>query len=163
MGDLMERGLSWGAKHYFYGGSPAVVEELSAATVARFPGLRIVGSESPPFRTLTAGEMAAAVTRIRTSDAHFVWVGLGTPKQDFFVSQVSRQLLSVQVGVGAAFDFMAGAKREAPSWLQGYGLEWTFRLANEPRRLWRRYFIGGSRFVAAVIRDDMRSWRFARR
>jgi N-acetylglucosaminyldiphosphoundecaprenol N-acetyl-beta-D-mannosaminyltransferase len=114
------------------------------------PGVEIIGAESPPFRLLTEREEAEMTDRIRRLRPDIVWVGLGTPRQDLFIDQFRDRLGATLVAVGAAFDFLAGAKRQAPSWMQNSGLEWAFRLATEPRRLWRRYLVGNTRFLRAT-------------
>ena len=154
--DAMRRLAVWGRdrglRHYLYGGRPPVVEAL--AGWFRRTGAEVVGADAPPFRPASDEELREAAERMRAAGADVVWVGLGTPKQDL-VAERLRDLGAAPVlcCVGAAFDFVAGAKRRAPAWMQRAGLEWTFRLAAEPRRLWRRYLVGGPRFVAAVSRD----------
>jgi N-acetylglucosaminyldiphosphoundecaprenol N-acetyl-beta-D-mannosaminyltransferase len=138
-----ERGLPVG----LYGGSPAVLEALRARLLARFPRLRIPFAWSPPFRALEASEEEALLESIEASGARVLFVGLGCPKQERWMAAQRARLPCALVGVGAAFDFLAGAKPQAPPVLQRAGLEWLFRLACEPRRLWRRYLVGGSRFV----------------
>jgi N-acetylglucosaminyldiphosphoundecaprenol N-acetyl-beta-D-mannosaminyltransferase len=135
---------------YLYGGSPQVVELLRSNLGQAFPGLRIVGSESPPYRELTPEEDAAMVGRINASGARLVFVGLGCPKQDHFAFDHRDRIDAIQLCVGAAFDFHAGAKRVAPAWMQRCGLEWLFRLIQEPRRLWRRYLVTNTLFVAKL-------------
>lgn len=127
---------------YLYGGTEERLRDLEGRLKSRFPSLRISGSEAPPFRPLSAEEEAAAVERIRTSGADLVFVGLGAPKQEAFMKR-NRDLLPgrVLIGVGAAFDFHAGVVRQAPLWVQRSGLEWFFRLAMEPKRLWKRYLL----------------------
>src|SRR5580704_14036471 len=127
-------GVQFGYRHYFYGGTPIVVERLVSSLTRRFPGLIVAGYRSPPFRTLTAEEDAAEIATINETSPDFVWIGLGTPKQDRWMAEhVGRIEATALLGVGAAFDFVAGAKRNAPSWMQRAGLEWAFRLATEPR------------------------------
>ena len=152
----LDAGRAHGLKHYFYGSSPEVVERLAANLRARFPGLEIAGVESPPFRPLTDEESAALVERVRGSGADVVWVGLGTPKQDVFVDAYRDRLGAALVAVGAAFDFHAGTKKQAPAWVQRIGMEWAFRLLAEPGRLWKRYLVGNSQFVWGVLRDKPR-------
>lgn len=139
MDAVLRDGLRWGARHYFYGSSPEVVERLGEVLPQKYDGVSIVGLESPPYRPLTEGETVATRQRLARSGAHYVWVGLGTPKQDVFVHEFAAGSRSVVVGIGAAFDFAAGTLREAPALVHGSGLEWLFRLANEPRRLTGRY------------------------
>lgn len=150
---LLDEGRAHGIRHYFYGSSPEVVEELATRMRARFPGLEVVGVESPPFRALSAEESDALVERVRSAGADVVWVGLGTPKQDVFVDSYRDKLGAALVAVGAAFDFHAGAKKQAPRWVQRIGMEWAFRLLVEPGRLWKRYLVGNTQFVWGVLRD----------
>lgn len=149
--DVLDRGRPHGLRHHLYGGHPAVTERLEHALVERLPGLRIVGRESPPFRDLTPDEEEAALARLRQSDADVVWVGLGTPRQDIAVQRL-RELGRPVVAVGAAFDFHAGVKRQAPAWIRRAGLEWLFRLTTEPRRLWKRYLVGNPVFLYGLAR-----------
>lgn len=141
-----------GERHFFYGGGEGVVERLVERLRARFPGLRVAGSYTPPFRPLTAAEDADVVRRINDAEPDIVWVGLSTPKQERWMREHAGRLRApVLVGVGAAFDFNAGLKRQAPHWMQRAGLEWSFRLATEPRRLWRRYLTNNPAFVWKVL------------
>jgi len=139
-------------KHYLLGGTPRVAELLREELLRRFPQALIVGTSSPPFRDLTPKEWEREVDTIRASGAQLVWVGLGTPKQDWAVSALARKTATVVLAVGAAFDFIAGEQRQAPRWMQRNGLEWLFRLSTDPRRLWRRYVFGNARFIQAVLR-----------
>lgn len=142
--DLMQAacGLSRsrGYTHYFYGADPGVASSLAQRLSAQFPGLSIVGTYSPPRGPEDAQREAREVEAINASRADMVWVGLGTGKQERWMA-VHRPHLDapVLIGVGAAFDFLAGSKRQAPRWMRGAGLEWCFRLLQEPRRLWPRY------------------------
>lgn len=135
---------------YLYGGHPEVLTRLHVRLLDRHPGLRIVGAEAPPFRALTPEEDAAVVERIERSAAGLVFIGLGCPKQELFAAAHAGRIHAVQLCVGAAFDFLAGAKPTAPRWMQDRGLEWLFRLASEPRRLWRRYLVANSLFLAQL-------------
>jgi N-acetylglucosaminyldiphosphoundecaprenol N-acetyl-beta-D-mannosaminyltransferase len=153
--DLMlavcQRSLEVGWRHYFYGGAPGVAGDLAVALQARFPGLQVAGGYSPPFGPLSVDEDRAISAQIAASQADIVWVGLGAPRQELWMSEhCGRVGAPVLVGVGAAFDFLSGRKRQAPRWVQRGGLEWLFRLLSEPRRLWRRYVLGYPRFVALV-------------
>ena len=139
-----ERGVSI----YLYGSTPDVLAKLSTALTTKFPTLRIAGAESPPFRALTPDEDAAAVRRINDSGAGLVFIGLGAPKQEVYAYEHRHTIQAVQVGVGAAFDFHAGLKSIAPAWMQRRGLEWLYRLVKEPRRLWKRYLVTNSVYVA---------------
>ena len=120
----------------------------------RYPGVKIVGGYSPPFRELDDEEIAAVTDEINRSGADVVWVGIGQPKQEKWMARMRDRLNApVLIGVGAAFDFHAGLVPQAPSWMQELGLEWAYRLAHEPRRLWRRYARYNPRFVAAFARQ----------
>jgi N-acetylglucosaminyldiphosphoundecaprenol N-acetyl-beta-D-mannosaminyltransferase len=139
----------------FYGGTGDVLDDLAATLTGRFPGLRVAYRWSPPFRPLTAREEARVREELRRSGARVLFVGLGTPKQERWMAD-HRDLPMVMVGVGAAFDFLSGRKRQAPRALQGLGLEWLYRLAQEPRRLWRRYLYRNPRFVALFAAQLLR-------
>lgn len=145
--ESLERGWS----HYFYGAGPGVADELSSRLHSRFPGLKVVGTHTPPFRDITQEEVANVAQTINDSGADIVWVGLSSPKQERWMHQF-RPLLdaAVLVGIGAAFDIHAGRIRQAPRWMQRSGLEWAFRIAVEPRRLWRRYAQAIPRFMWEV-------------
>jgi len=136
--------------HFFYGGAPGVAEKLGEILQRRF-GIRVGGTYSPPFRPLNAFEKCRLQKIVRNAQPDVLWVGLSTPKQETWMAEF-RDLLGVPVmiGVGAAFDFLTGRTSQAPHWMREHGLEWFFRLVTEPRRLWRRYLIGGSRFVWQV-------------
>ena len=150
--DVFDLGQERGLRHYLLGSTPQVLERLEAELRRRFPRAEIVGSESPPFRALTEAERTAQRDRLRESGAQVVWVGLGTPKQDWESASLAGDLPVVFAAVGAAFDFVAGEKPQAPRWMQQRGLEWLYRLLTEPRRLWRRYLFGNARFVLAAAR-----------
>jgi N-acetylglucosaminyldiphosphoundecaprenol N-acetyl-beta-D-mannosaminyltransferase len=142
--------------HFFYGSTPAVLERLTARLSAAIPGLRICGTLSPPFRALTDADLEAHRARIVESGAQFVWVGLGAPKQEFWMAHNAPALQNaILFGVGAAFDFHAGVTRRAPEAMRKLGLEWLFRLASEPRRLWKRYLVTNTLFLAYAARDAM--------
>jgi N-acetylglucosaminyldiphosphoundecaprenol N-acetyl-beta-D-mannosaminyltransferase len=143
-----------GYRHFYYGGPPGVAEKLKAAMEAAHPGLVVAGTLSPPFRELTPEEDAAIVARINAARPDIVWVGLSTPKQETWMARHRGHIdAPVMVGVGAAFDFLAGTKRQAPRWMQRNGLEWLFRLATEPRRLWRRYIYIVPGFALLTARE----------
>lgn len=153
--ELMRRALQQGADrgwhHYFYGSTDETLEKLMAAVATLAPGASIVGYEAPPFRPLTAEEQTAALARIRDAGTDVLWVGLGMPKQELWMHEIRAELPGVAVvGVGAAFDFLAGVKPQAPPWMQRAGLEWLFRLATEPRRLWRRYLWNNPAFLVLM-------------
>jgi N-acetylglucosaminyldiphosphoundecaprenol N-acetyl-beta-D-mannosaminyltransferase len=154
-----DRGIPVG----FYGGSPETLEILLERARGEYPGLEVAFHESPPFRELTATEDAATVERVTASGARVLFIGLGCPKQERWIAEHRGRIPAVMVGVGAAFDFLAGTKRQAPRLLQRLGLEWLFRLASEPRRLWRRYLRHNPRFVALFARQVLLGRREAPR
>jgi N-acetylglucosaminyldiphosphoundecaprenol N-acetyl-beta-D-mannosaminyltransferase len=148
---LAARGVERGYRHFFYGGAPGVATRLAEVLMNRLPGLSVVGTLSPPFRPLSPLEDADVVAQINASRPDLVWVGLGTPRQDRWVAEhVGRIQAPALIPIGAAFDFIAGRVRQAPRWMQRRGLEWLFRLSQEPRRLWRRYLIGNPMFIALL-------------
>ncbi len=148
---LCERAAAEGVAVYLYGGSPEVVEQLQTNLRVKFPQLQIAGFESPPFRQLTPQEDREVVERINQSGAGLVFIGLGCPKQDIFAGEHRDRIQAVQVCVGAAFDFHAGVKKTAPDWMQKRGLEWAFRLWEEPGRLWKRYLATNSLFLWMLL------------
>lgn len=163
--DLMERycahAAGTGTPIYLYGGrSEQALALLTARLEERFPGLRIAGGWSPPFRPLTPDEQDRVVAEIDSSGAQIVWVGTGQPKQELWMSQMRPRLKApLLVGVGAAFDFHAGIVSQAPGWMQRNGLEWAYRLTREPKRLWRRYASQNPRFIVGFARQWMRGHR----
>jgi N-acetylglucosaminyldiphosphoundecaprenol N-acetyl-beta-D-mannosaminyltransferase len=140
-----------GWRHFFYGGAPGVAALLADHLKSLFPDLHVAGSYSPPFRPLTPEEEQVIVEQVNAARPDIIWVGLGTPKQERWMAEhLGRFDHSILIGVGAAFDFLSGNKRQAPLWIQRAGLEWLFRLVSEPRRLWRRY-IQYPRFLVLVV------------
>lgn len=159
MRSVMDRGRAVGARHFLYGGAPGVAEALERRLGAELPGIEVVGVSAPPFRPSTALELDADLTRIQAAHPDFVWVGLGAPKQEYWVEEArSRLQVAGLLAVGAAFDFHSGGKRRAPRWMQHVGLEWLYRLASEPRRLWRRYVVTNTKFLFLAVRQLARSW-----
>lgn len=154
--DLMlavcDAGRASGLTHYFYGGPPAVAEELKTKLCARFPGLTVVGTFTPPFRPLNEEETAALRADVARTRPDFIWVGLSTPKQERFMAAHWQTLdAGVLIGVGAAFDFHSGRVRQAPRWIQRSGFEWLFRLCTEPQRLGPRYLKTNPLFALRVL------------
>jgi N-acetylglucosaminyldiphosphoundecaprenol N-acetyl-beta-D-mannosaminyltransferase len=137
----------------FYGGAPEVLQALTARLQVKFPDLRIVYSFSPPFGKANGEEDEHVVETINNSGARILFVGLGCPKQEKWMAEHRGKINAVMLGVGAAFDFHAGAKSQAPAWMQKIGLEWFYRLVTEPRRLWRRYLYHNPRFVILAVLD----------
>lgn len=145
---LFQSGCRTGFRHFLYGSTPETLDRLQARLLGRFPDADIAGTLSPPFRALSDGEQAEVAERINASGADIVWVGLSTPKQEYWMAQMRGRLEApMLVGVGAAFDFHAGVKRQAPRFIQRSGFEWAFRLACEPRRLGRRYAVAIPGFI----------------
>ena len=143
-----------GYTHYFYGATADTLRLLEVKLKEKFPRLSIVGKYSPPFCALPENEDKEIVEEINRRNPDVLWVGLGSPKQDFWMRAHRERLnVPVMIGVGAAFDFVAGTKPQAPRWMRGLGLEWFFRLCCEPRRLWRRYLIGNTKFIYFLLRD----------
>ena len=142
-------------RFYLYGGrNQGALLQLTLNLRHRYPAVRIVGGYSPPHRPLSDEERDAVAEEINRTGADVVWVGIGVPKQEKWMAQMRPRLeAAVLVGVGAAFDFHAGLVSQAPGWLQRAGLEWAYRLAHEPRRLWRRYVRYNPRFVGAFARQ----------
>jgi N-acetylglucosaminyldiphosphoundecaprenol N-acetyl-beta-D-mannosaminyltransferase len=156
--DLMlavcERSVAARWRHFFYGGAGGIPELLARRLTERFPGLVVAGTYSPPFRALTAAEDEAIVERINAAAPDLVWVGISTPKQErWMAAHVGRIDAPVMVGCGAAFDFHAGVKRQAPRWMMRSGLEWAYRMMSEPRRLGPRYLVNNPLFLGLVLRQ----------
>lgn len=157
MYQVCDEGRSIGLRHYFYGGRPGVAQAMAANLTIKLPGLHVVGVETPPFGPLNEAVPHELAVRSSNAGADVIWIGLGTPKQDYLVPMLAPLTRAALVPVGAAFDFHSGAISEAPAALQGSGLEWLYRWSREPRRLWRRYLLGNPRFVAAVLKHRYRS------
>ena len=138
---------------YLYGGASETLEVLQRVLLERFPGLRIAGAYSPPFRALSEDEDAEVVRRINDSGAGTVWVSLGCPKQEKWMAAHRGRINAVMIGVGAAFDYHAGTIKRAPVWMQRNGLEWLHRLVSEPGRLWKRYLVTNTLFVIGAVRQ----------
>ena len=153
--EMCGRSAAFGYRHFLYGASPEVLASLTTRLQEKFPGLHIVGSLAPPFRTMTSEEDAAAVDLICRAEPDVVWVGLSTPKQERWMADHVGAVRGVLIGVGAAFDFHAGLKPQAPRWMQRTGLEWLFRLLSEPRRLYRRYLVNIPLFAVYLLLEAM--------
>ena len=158
--DLMERLLvdaqSRGLGVYVYGTTDRTLQALQTALHMAYPDLRIVGMHAPPFRPLSPEEDAADIARIHASGAHLVMTGLGCPKEDRWMFEHRGRVQAVMLGIGAGIDFHAGTVARAPTWMRDHGLEWLFRLTQEPRRLWRRYLVNNTLFVVGAMRQFAR-------
>lgn len=149
LSDQSNHGLS----HFLLGGSESTLRLLEDAVSTRFPAARVAGAYSPPFKPISPEEIERQAAMIRESGADIVWLGLGTPKQDYLAAELAPMIDRPVVCVGAAFDFIAGTRPEAPPVLSRIGLEWLFRFAVEPRRLWRRYLLGNPKFIRLVMSE----------
>ena len=151
-------GKSTTFKHFLLGGKQSTLDKLKAHFATRFPGVAIAGSHSPPFGEWPAGEVEMIIEKIRDCGANLIWVGLGCPKQEHWIAANKHQLPpGVYFGIGAAFAFHAGEVRQAPPLVQRLGMEWAYRVAMEPRRLFKRYFTYNSLFLYHLLRDHQRS------
>jgi N-acetylglucosaminyldiphosphoundecaprenol N-acetyl-beta-D-mannosaminyltransferase len=158
---VLQAGRSGGMRHFLYGATDETLRQLRSRLIGKFPDLRIAGSYAPPFRDLSIREEADVAERINRSRADIVWVGLGSPRQELWMARMRARLdAPVLVGVGAAFDFHAGRKRQAPRFIQRSGFEWAFRLACEPRRLWRRYAVVVPSFLTLSLLQRCRLRQF---
>lgn len=156
-----KQAASKGCRHFFYGGALGVPDRLAKLLRHEFRGLQVAGVYSPPFRPLTPTEDEEIVAMINGARADVLWVGLSTPKQEWWMHR-HRELLNVPVlvGVGAAFDIHSGVRRQAPAWVREHGMEWLFRLLQEPRRLWRRYLVNGPQFVFFLVLELLQLKKF---
>ncbi|MGZ2487552.1 N-acetylglucosaminyldiphosphoundecaprenol N-acetyl-beta-D-mannosaminyltransferase [Rhizobium pisi] len=146
---VFEAGTSKGIRHFLYGATAETLQQLQTRLLARFPEAEIAGSYAPPFHKLSPQEEADIADRLNRSGADIIWVGLSSPKQELWMARMRDRLdASMLIGVGAAFDFHAGLKRQAPRFIQRSGFEWAFRLLCEPRRLWRRYALVVPAFIS---------------
>jgi N-acetylglucosaminyldiphosphoundecaprenol N-acetyl-beta-D-mannosaminyltransferase len=152
-----------GYRHFLYGGEPGVAEFLKETLQRRFPDLRVVGTYTPPFRSLSAAEEEDVLTQVQASKPHILWVGLSTPKQERFMAQyINRLEVPLLVGVGAAFDYHTGRVRDCPGWVKRAGLQWLHRLLQDPRRLWKRYLRNNPAFVWNIALQTLKLRRFPR-
>ncbi len=150
--NVMKESVGSGWRHFFYGGGDGVAELLKAKLEAKFPGVQIVGTFTPPFRPLTADEEESLARQVAEAKPDCFWVGLSTPKQErFMAAYLNRLETTLMFGVGAAFDFHAGLVPQAPSWMQRAGLEWLYRLIKEPKRLWKRYLKNNPLFIGRMF------------
>jgi N-acetylglucosaminyldiphosphoundecaprenol N-acetyl-beta-D-mannosaminyltransferase len=153
---IMEKSQKEGYRHYFYGGADGVPELLKQKLQEKFPTIQVVGTYSPPFRPLSPEEDQQIVEMINETNPDIVWIGLSTPKQERWMSShVGRISAPVMIGVGAAFDFHAGLKSQAPRFIQRSGFEWLYRLVTEPKRLWKRYLVNNPLFIIGIVQQKL--------
>ncbi|MFT3985792.1 MAG: WecB/TagA/CpsF family glycosyltransferase [Lachnospiraceae bacterium] len=143
-----------GLRHFFYGAAEETLKQLEEKLKVQYPGLQIAGMYAPPFRNLTKEENTKIISLINDAGPDIIWIGLGAPKQENWMAEHEGQLLGVMLGVGAGFDFHAGTVKRAPKWMQRLSLEWLFRLTQDPKRLWRRYFITNRKFIKETAKED---------
>jgi len=149
--EVCRRSAGNGIRHFLFGGNPGIANELAEALRRRFPGIKVVGTFTPPFRVLEQSEQLALEKQLETAQPDIVWVGLSTPKQEkFMADNIQRLACKIMIGVGAAFDIHTGHVKDAPNWVKGAGLQWAHRLCQEPRRLWKRYLVNNSTFLVAI-------------
>jgi exopolysaccharide biosynthesis WecB/TagA/CpsF family protein len=156
---LLDRAADEGIPVYFYGSTPEVLERLVDSTSRRFPGLKVAGAEPSRFALASPAELDEIGERMRTSGARIVFVGLGCPRQEVFVSVMRERLGVPALAVGAAFDYHAGVQAEPPAWIQRAGLQWLWRLIAEPRRLWRRYLLLNPAYLTLLAAQRLHLWR----
>ena len=147
MGEILKISVQHGWKHYFYGSTQETLNKLKIELERSYPGLQIAGMYSPPFRPMTMEEDRKITELINAAEPDFLWIGLGAPKQEKWMADHQGRVKGLMVGVGAAFDYFAGNIRRAPEWMQNGNLEWLYRLAQDPKRLFKRYFITNSKFI----------------
>lgn len=154
---VLDKGHEKKLKHFFLGTTEETLQKLTSAVSERFPRAIIAGTYAPNFGHLTEEFIETCSRAVKEANPDIVWVALGSPKQDYAAAQLSLATGLPCVGVGAAFDFLAGTAIEAPKWVQNSGMEWAFRLATDPKRLWKRYLIGNAQFLKSVLSDSKRN------
>ena len=147
MGEIFKISAAEGYRHYFYGSTDETLEKLYSVLTESYPGIQIAGMYSPPFRPMTEDEDKEIVARINEAKPDFVWVGLGAPKQEKWMAAHQGRVKGLMVGVGAGFDYYAGNIERAPEWMQKRNLEWVYRLQQDPRRLFGRYWHTNTKFI----------------
>jgi bacterial polymer biosynthesis proteins, WecB/TagA/CpsF family len=158
MHEICRRSAQKGYTHFLYGGGPGVAEQLRDVLLANFPGIRIAGTHTPPFRPPTETEFVELKKELALSKPDLFWVGLSTPKQERFMAKQGHELdTKIMIGVGAAFDIHTGRLRDAPDWMKRWGLQWLHRLLQEPRRLWKRYLFNNPRFLLNITLQFLRA------
>ena len=153
MEEILKISVEKGYKHYFYGSTDETLNQMKEVLAKKYPGLNIVGMYSPPFRALTPEEDAEIINKINDSNPDFVWVGLGAPKQEIWMYNHQDKIKGLMIGVGAAFDFHAGNIKRAPKWMQNCNLEWFYRLMQQPKKLFSRYFKTNFKFIKLIMKE----------
>lgn len=148
-----------GYRHYFYGSTQDTLKALSEVLKVKYPEIQIAGMYAPPFRNLTEEEDAACVERINRAAPDIVWVGLGAPKQEKWMYAHRNIIKGLMIGVGAGFDFHAGTVKRAPKWMQNIGMEWFYRLLQDPKRLWKRYVMTNWKFIYLIFVKERKPWK----
>jgi len=154
--DLMRRYFdinSDSSRHFLLGGTNETLEQLCKGMIGEYPNLIICGTLSPKFGDFDSKEIREIASIVEKNRPTIIWVGLGTPKQDYFIHELAKYTKAQIIGVGAAFDFLSALKMEAPKLFRTFGIEWLFRLFSEPRRLWKRYLIGNALFIIVIVED----------
>ncbi len=162
---LMEKTLEWGQKdklkHFVFGSCEETINKMKAMIQKKYPEAEIVGMISPPYRPFTDSEVEEYFKLFNKSKADIIWVGLGAPKQEIWMYENYKKLDSgIMIGIGAGFDYLAGKTKHAPEWMKNYSLEWLYRLVQEPKRLWKRYLVTNSLFIALIIAEFLGIKRF---
>jgi N-acetylglucosaminyldiphosphoundecaprenol N-acetyl-beta-D-mannosaminyltransferase len=154
--DICRTSVSWGSRHFLYGGQEGVVEKLTANLRTLCPGINVVGTYTPPFRPLSPWEKSELIAKVAVAQPDIIWVGLSTPKQEKFMAEFLPLLSTkLMIGVGAAFDLHTGRIQDCDEWVKHAGLQWLHRLSQEPRRLWKRYLINNPKFLLAIAAQLM--------
>ncbi|KAF0970023.1 WecB/TagA/CpsF family glycosyltransferase [Gordonia sp. YY1] len=161
--NVIEQGQALGVRHYFLGTTDVTLQMLTDKILSKYPRALIAGTYSPHYGTFSSADIERYAELVRASGADIVWIGLGSPKQDFVAQALSQAVQMPCVAVGAAFDFEAGVVREAPDWFQKFGMEWFFRLCQDPARLWRRYLFGNIQFICIILLERRRSFTTLKR
>lgn len=155
---MCDMGQSKGYRHFFYGGTDEILNNLKNQLLQKFPKLKIEGMYAPKILEINEIEREDVIDRINDANPDILWVGIGSPKQDYWMLKHRDRLnVPVMVGVGAAFDFLSGIKKQAPPWMRRIGLEWFFRLCSEPKRLWRRYLVGNTKFIYYLLKNSLKA------
>lgn len=161
MKTIFEDSEDAGFRHYFYGGDQNTIDQLVSALGRAYPEMAIAGHEPSVFRELTDQEVDELSQRIDEAHSDFVWVGIGAPRQEYLCARLSGKTNAVLVGVGGAFNIFAGITPNAPKWMQDSGLEWFYRLLQEPRRLFKRYLTTNTKFISYLLWDKLRGYSHA--